>query len=124
MDFIRYSFQSETWAVQDVSIERSLATQRRYLKIGDSNIPMSTGLRNGDGYQASHFLEGYGLGLMDPTIAFGETLSITANDLLVLDAVGWNIVAVPEPASIALAVIGIAFAHRAMPRTRGKHRRR
>jgi hypothetical protein len=61
---------------------------------------------------------------MDPTIAFGETLSITANDLLVLDAVGWNIVAVPEPASIALAVIGIAFAHRAMPRTRGKHRRR
>lgn len=109
MDFIRYSAQSEAWAVQDVSIERSLATQRRYLKIGDTNIPMSTGLRNGDGYQASHFLEGYGLGLMDPTIASGETLAIAANDLLVLDAIGWNIIAVPEPASSALAVIGITL---------------
>jgi hypothetical protein len=46
---------------------------------------------------------------MDPTIASGETLAIAANDLLVLDAIGWNIVAVPEPASSALAVIGITL---------------
>ena len=113
MDFIRYSVQSETWAVQDVSIERSLATHRRYLRIGDTNIPMSTGLRNGDGYQASHFLNADAgeqpFGIMDPTIAVGETLGISDNDLLVFDAIGWDIVAVPEPASLALAVVGISW---------------
>lgn len=114
MDFIRYSVQSESWAVQDVSIERSLATQRRYLRIGDTNIPMSTGLQNGDGYQASHFLNADAgeqpFGIMDPTIAVGETLGISDNDLLVFDAIGWDIVAVPEPASLALAVVGITLA--------------
>jgi hypothetical protein len=115
MDFVGVAAQEIghalgfTSIVNDVdSIEHSLVMQRRYLKIVDSNIPMSTGLRNGDGYQTPHFLEGYGLGLMDPAIVSGETLAITANDLLVLDAVGWNIIAVPEPASIAVTRIGSA----------------
>lgn len=105
MDFIRYSVQSEEWAVQDVSIEKSYATQRRYLRIGDTNIPMSTGLVNGDGYQASHFLNnlavGQVLGIMDPNIALGETLNISDNDLLVFDAIGWNL-AIPEPSACCI----------------------
>lgn len=107
MDFIRYSAQSEQWAVHDVSIESSYATQRRYIKIGDTNIPMSTGLVNGDGYQASHFLNdvtaGGVLGLMDPNIALGETLNISDYDLLVFDAIGWNL-AVPEPSTCCIVI--------------------
>lgn len=112
MDFIRFSAQSEQWAVQDVSIEKAMATQRRYLKIGDTNIPMSTGLLNGDGYQASHFLNGgiagQAFGIMDPTLALGETLSISDYDLLVFDAIGWDIVAVPEPTTGTTALAGLA----------------
>jgi len=108
MDFMRYSAQSEQLAVHDISIEASLATQGRYLHIEDTNIPMSTGVKYGNGYQGSHYLDGYGLGLMDPTVALGETLSISSNDLLVLDAIGWETVAVPEPSTRALLSVGLA----------------
>ena len=109
---VRSALAGEQWAVQDVSIEKAMATQRRYLKIGDSNIPMSTGLLNGDGYQASHFLNGgitgQAFGIMDPTLALGETLSISDYDLLVFDAIGWDIVAVPEPTTGTTALAGLA----------------
>lgn len=47
---------------------------------------------------------------MNPTIALGETFSIGGNDLLMLDAVGWNVFLVQEPVSLTLAGTGIAVA--------------
>ena len=50
---------------------------------------------------------------MDPTLAPGEFPSITENDLLAFDLIGYDrlvnpilIIAVPEPSSSVLALIG------------------
>ncbi len=63
---------------------------------GDAEVLMSTGLTQGDGRQASHWKDGFGLGLMDPTLATEEISPITANDLRGLDLIGYEIIVVPE----------------------------
>jgi hypothetical protein len=68
----------------------------------------------GDGYQASHWKNGQGLGIMNPTAAVGQVLTVSGNDLTALDVIGWNL-AVPEPATLSLAGVwlaGLAFARR------------
>lgn len=89
----------------------------------------STGQNWGNGQQASHWLEG--LGIMDPTAAKGEMGTLTALDLALFDALGWNLRvdpladpnlrvttaemfsagggAVPEPASWAMMIAGFAL---------------
>lgn len=54
------------------------------------DIPMATGVTFGDGNQASHFRDGLGIGIMDPTLGNGEFGTVTANDLRVLGLVGWD----------------------------------
>jgi PEP-CTERM motif len=76
-----------------------------YTSIIDDEILMSTGRYNGDGYQASHWKDNLGLGLMDPTLAAGEISLIGANDLLAMDLIGWQIV--PEPATLSLLALGL-----------------
>ncbi len=66
----------------------------------------ATGSDYGDGDQASHWKDNGHLGIMDPTAAYGEPLRISMNDLQLFDAIGWNVV--PEPASIALMLFGMA----------------
>jgi len=71
----------------------------------------STGVYNGDGRQASHWKDNLGLGIMDPTAAPGELLTMTALDIQAMDVIGWNLAstsatAVPEPASAALLAVG------------------
>jgi hypothetical protein len=64
----------------------------------------STGANTGDGRQASHWLDqsisGSYPGVMLPALAPGQQVDIGINDLVVLDAIGWNvnygILAVPE----------------------------
>ncbi|MBN9417028.1 MAG: NF038122 family metalloprotease [Candidatus Eremiobacteraeota bacterium] len=51
----------------------------------------STGEYNGDGQQPSHWKDGLGLGLMDPTLGTGERGTITARDLLAMDVIGWDL---------------------------------
>jgi hypothetical protein len=63
------------------------------------SVPMSTGVSQGDGSQASHWKDNMNLGVMDPTAAPGETLKISENDLIAMDLIGWNVV-VPEPSTI------------------------
>lgn len=88
----------------------------------------STGEYNGDGRQASHWKDASGnlqLGIMDPTVAFGQMGVVRALDLAALDAIGWNTnvdvlakpnwsyttaqAAVPEAATWAQMIIGFGF---------------
>jgi len=59
---------------------------------GDSR--MSTGVRNGDGRQASHFKDSPAgapqLGNLDPTSARGQRQEVTALDLTAFDVIGWR----------------------------------
>jgi len=65
----------------------------------------STGTDNGDGRQASHWKDGLGLGIMDPTAnAAGQVNLPSSLDLVAFDAIGWDLV--PEPSSALLGVLG------------------
>lgn len=116
MDFLRYSEASEALGIHDVSA----GTVAKYLKVGDTTLAMSTGTGLGDGQQASHFKDSLGIGAMDPTASNGEQLVITANDLLVFDAIGWDLTAVPEPSAHGLGLGGLALAFAAIRRRRAR----
>jgi hypothetical protein len=66
----------------------------------------STGPLRGDGRQASHWKDEQHFGIMDPTVAYGEKMDISALDLQMYDAIGWN--TVPEPGTTALFLLGLA----------------
>ena len=62
------------------------------LSDGD-DLLMETGSSNGTGQQASHFLDGSPtLGILDPTVAPGELLAISENDILAIDVIGFDLV--------------------------------
>lgn len=70
----------------------------------------STGKYFGNGSQASHWLDNYGLGLMDPTTAYGELLSLTSLDYTAFDVIGWDLDSqqpIPEPATMLLFGTGL-----------------
>ena len=68
----------------------------------------------GDGRQASHWkdgdLSGNTLGLMDPTLDFGQINGISSADLNAFDAIGWEVVPEPHEYAAAFAVGLAAFA--------------
>ncbi|MCP4407550.1 MAG: hypothetical protein GY807_07275 [Gammaproteobacteria bacterium] len=66
---------------------------------GDAELPLSTGgpaADNGDGQQASHWKDddqtGVYVGVMDPTIGKGFRVTVSQNDRLALDAMGYTLV--------------------------------
>lgn len=69
----------------------------------------STGYYNGDGRQASHWKDNLGLGILDPTLSPGELASITALDLQAFDVIGFDLIVVPEPATISVLAVGIVL---------------
>lgn len=92
LDLYRYSAQSTAigQGIQDLAIEN----RGQYFSLdgGDSSIALfSTGSFNGDGRQASHWKDNLGLGLLDPTLAPGQLGTLSANDLLALDVIGFNL---------------------------------
>ncbi|HWP41669.1 MAG TPA: NF038122 family metalloprotease [Blastocatellia bacterium] len=65
---------------------------------GSIELSLSTGRPDGsggDGRQASHWKDnvftGETVGIMDPTLGFGERLTISNNDLLALDRMGYEV---------------------------------
>ena len=71
--------------------------------------PFATGVNYGDGRQASHWRDNLGIGLMDPTVAYGELMKISPTDLRAYDVLGFT-VAVPEPGLSSAAVTCVAVA--------------
>jgi len=103
MDFMRYSASSFALGISDVSA----GTVAKFTYINGVSIPMSLGVNIGDGQQASHFNVTGTLGIMAPTASYGQKLSITDNDLLVMDAIGWELTSlgqsqIPEPSTYGL----------------------
>jgi hypothetical protein len=67
----------------------------------------STGVTQGDGRPANYWkddaLTGNRIGVMDPTLAAGVSYGISAADTRALDLIGYDLAAVPEPATFGLA---------------------
>ncbi len=83
-------------------------TREKYFSVdgGTTEIALfATGVTYGDGRQASHWKDNLGLGLMDPTIMYGERVDIALNDLRLVDVLGYTLV--PEPAAGALFLVGL-----------------
>lgn len=72
---------------------------------------MSTGTNLGDGNQASHWkadeLTGVTVGIMDPTLDFGEVLTVSDADFRALDLIGYDVAPVPEPSTLALLAVAV-----------------
>jgi hypothetical protein len=78
----------------------------------DNVFPLSTGFYLGDGRQASHWkdndLGGSLVGMMDPTLSFGQSFTLSAADIRALDLIGWDFdPAVAEPPSVALVLAAL-----------------
>ena len=66
----------------------------------------SNGATFGDGFEAHHWKDNLGIGIMDPTAGSGEMLTITNTDLRAFDTIGYDLTPVPEPTTCTL----LAFA--------------
>ena len=104
LDFTRFSQASET---AGASLDWTADNRPKYFSIdGGTTVTLanawSLGVNFGDGNQASHWKDGLGLGVMDPTAAPGELLVPTALDFRAFDVLGFDVVAVPEPSSLIL----------------------
>jgi hypothetical protein len=106
LDLFRYSAASTAQGV----IDWTASTTNKYFSLDNGTTALasfSTGSNFGDGRQASHWKDNLGIGAMDPTIGTGEMVSVTANDLLAFDVIGWNLV--PEPSTVLLSSFGLLF---------------
>ena len=112
-DLFRYSSNpTGTGILRDITAD----TRQKYFSLDGGVTPyndgtaatFSTGTTFGDGSQASHWKDNLGIGIMDPTAANGEFLTITSRDWTALDVIGWNLnlAAIPEPSTLALLVLG------------------
>jgi hypothetical protein len=100
MDLFRFS-QSSIANGKGV-IDWAANTTDKYFSIngGIKKIAsFSTGQIYGDQQQASHWKDDLGIGIMDPTAAPGELLEISQQDQQLLDVIGWDRTAAPEPSS-------------------------
>lgn len=94
-----FRFRPGTTAGTFTSAQRIVSSGGQHVFFaGGNELQLSTGRPNGekgDKRQASHWKDdsftGLKIGIMDPTIAFGEHVVIGANDLLALDTMGFRL---------------------------------
>jgi len=101
LDLYRYSALSHTLGagVTDYSDD----SRDKFFSVDGgltSTALFSDGTNYGDGWQASHWKDNLGIGLMDPTASYGETINISATDLRAFDVLGYTLTPVPEPGNV------------------------
>jgi hypothetical protein len=104
LDLFRYS--TESFALGFGVTDYTADTRAKYFSVdgGSSQIALfANGLVNGDGRQASHWKDFFGIGLMDPTAARGELMVLTDTDLRAFDVLGYTLV--PEPGAGAFLLL-------------------
>jgi hypothetical protein len=112
LDLFRYSDLSGS---NGKAIDFSADARDKYFSLdgGVTKIAsFSTGVNFGDQWQASHWKDSLGIGIMDPTSAPGELLQITENDNRALDVIGYDrrsTTKLPEPADFVGTLIFAAF---------------
>lgn len=112
LDLFRYSADSAALT----SLDWTADTRTKYFSIDGGSTSLatfSTGRTHGDGQQASHWKDNLGIGIMDPTADFAETLAISNLDVRALDVIGWDLptnlgATAPEPGTVALMALGLA----------------
>jgi len=72
----------------------------------------STGVTQGDGRQASHWKDTNSIGILDPTLGYGQIFEISAADLRALDLMGYDIATVPLPPAVLLFGSGLILIRR------------
>jgi hypothetical protein len=114
LDLYRFSANSLAQSSQPVGGLRDLAYSQSgagpYFSIngGATNLAQfSTGGFNGDARQASHWKDGLGIGIMDPTFSIGELGVISLLDRRGMDVIGWDPTPVPEPVGLYLSIVAI-----------------
>ncbi len=106
-----FRFSAASFSQGAGTIDWTASGTNKYFSIdgGASSLQsFATGMTHGDGRQASHWKDGLGIGVMDPTIASGELATVTGNDLLLLDVIGWDTAessTTPEPGFLSLFVL-------------------
>ena len=101
LDLFRYSAASVADNAIDLTAGGAAGSQYFSIDGGATSLTkFATGEIFGDGDQASHWQDGLGIGIMDPTLAPSEFAKITRFDLQALDVIGWDVVplvVVPDP---------------------------
>jgi hypothetical protein len=103
LDLFRYSGNG----VRDLSYG---GTKYFSLNGGATNLALfSTGDFQGDGNQASHWKDGLGIGIMDPTsVPTGQANVITSRDIQAMDVIGWNLASNQSSASVSIGDLQIS----------------
>ncbi|HEY9176004.1 MAG TPA: NF038122 family metalloprotease [Verrucomicrobiae bacterium] len=106
IDLFRYSTLSlaEGRGVSDYTAD----ARDKYFSVDGGQTALAwfaTGVVYGDGRQASHWKDNSGIGLMDPTLTYGERVDISVMDLRLFDVLGYTIV--PEPGLLALFAVSV-----------------
>lgn len=123
LDFTRHSADS---LLAGADLDWTADTRTKLYSIDGGTTTLiadawSTGVTHGDGRQASHWRDGLGIGIMDPTAMPAGSLNVVSgNDLQALDVIGWNaaVSPVPEPSTLGmagLAVAGLVWSRRRRP---------
>ncbi|MFK7770334.1 MAG: NF038122 family metalloprotease [Mariniblastus sp.] len=108
LDFLRFSGDSES---AGADLDFTADSRSKYfsidggLTVAAGGTHWSTGVAYGDGEQASHWRDGYGI--MEPTSMAGEMHDISSLDIQAFDVIGYDrgFTGVPEPSTM----IGLVF---------------
>lgn len=119
LDLFRYSAESTSLHALDWTAD----SRTKYFSVDGGTTALgsfSTGDHFGDGQQASHWKDNSGLGIMDPTAAYGEMLGISSLDLMAFDAIGWDLAPTPVPAPLPIlgALSALAWSRKLRQRIR------